>query len=176
MPKIRKPWQESSAQGVLTVLCGPSHSGKSTFVKRYCKGFKVINSDRIRKRQTGSSACSRYEPEVWKTFESQKRKALRTGHNVVLDACHMSERARWHALQGSNDRHKKVCIVFDLPLEAVRQRSLKARRLPLKEVERMWRAFQNSKPTARELIRQGFDEVCFVKGEMLMNRYYPPPG
>ena len=83
--------------------------------------------------------------------------------NVVLDACHMSEKARRHALQGPNARHRKVCVVFDVPLEVVRRRCLRGGRLPLREAERMWRAFRDSKPIARELRRQGFDEVHFVK-------------
>jgi predicted kinase len=101
---------------------------------------------------------------IWEAFESEKRKALREGRNVVLDACHMSRNARRHALQGPNARHRKVCVVFDVPLSAIRKRCVQARRLSGNEAERMWRAFQACKPTAPELRREGFEEVYLCVG------------
>jgi len=119
----------------------------------------VVNSDRIREGLTRRCPQSRREARTWEAFERQKRKALRDGRDVVLDACHLSRRARWHSLQGPNDGHRKVCTVFDLPLEAILERCRRTGRLPLDEAERMWRAFQANKPTADELERLGFDEV-----------------
>jgi len=68
-------------------------------------------------------------------------------------------------LQGPNAPHRKICILFDLPLETIRHRCLKDRRLAVKEAERMWKAFQNCKPSARQLKRYGFDEVYSVRGD-----------
>jgi hypothetical protein len=87
---------------------------------------------------------------------------LKGGRNVVLDACHITEKARWHALQGTNDHHRKICVVFDLPWQTIRKRCLSEKRVSLKEVERMWQAFQHSKPSPNELKMQGFDAVCFM--------------
>jgi predicted kinase len=112
MPGIRGARRESGGQQVLVVLCGPSHSGKSTFARRLCKGFTVVSSDRIRKERGTVFGCPEGERVIWEAFESEKRKALREGRNVVLDACHMSRRARRHALQGPNARHRRVCVVF----------------------------------------------------------------
>jgi len=148
----------------LMVLCGPSHSGKSTFAEKLGGRFRVINSDEIRRCFIHSLTPSECELEVWSIFDRLKHKALADGLNVILDACHMSERARRHSLQGPNRHHLKICIVFDLPLRVVRARCVRARRLSLKEVERMWRAFQQSKPTANQLMAEGFDEVRFVRG------------
>jgi predicted kinase len=149
-------------QPVLLVLCGPSHAGKSTFAARHCKGFEVVNSDRIREGLTGRCPRSRRESRTWEAFERQKREVLTAGRNVVLDACHLSVRARWHSVQGPNDRHWKVCTVFEPQLGVVLARCRRTGRLPPDEVERMWRAFQASKPTADELERLGFDEVHLV--------------
>ena len=159
MSSVRRRGGVSRAQPLLVVLCGPSHAGKSAFAARCCKGFEVVNSDRIRKGLTGQCPRSRREAKTWEAFEQQKRRALSDGCDVVLDACHLSRRARWHSLQGPNDGHRKVCTIFDLPLEAILARCRKTGRLPLAEAERMWRAFQESKPTAEELRRLGFDEV-----------------
>lgn len=147
----------------LLVLCGPSHAGKSTFAEQHCRGFTVISSDRIRRGLTGRCPRSRREARTWEVFEQQKQEALRNGRDVVLDACHLSTRARWHSVQGPNARHRKVCIVFDLPLEAILARCRRTGRVALGEVERIWQAFQASKPTAGELRRLGFDEVRVLR-------------
>jgi len=148
---------------ILHVLCGPSHAGKSTFAEQHCRGFTVVSSDRIRRGLTGRCPRSRREARTWEVFEQQKQEALRNGRDVVLDACHLSTRARWHSVQSPNARHRKVCIVFDLPLEAILARCRRTGRVALSDVERMWQAFQASKPTAGELRRLGFDEVHLVR-------------
>lgn len=148
---------------MLIVLCGPSHTGKSAFSRKLPGDITIISSDEIRKRLTGSFRSSKDETKVWNVFESMKCKALKGGGNVVLDACHISKRARWHSLQGPNAHHRKICVVFDLPLRTIQQRCLKEKRMSLEEAERMWEDFQNSKPTPEELRSQGFDEVYFLK-------------
>ena len=148
---------------MLIVLCGPSHTGKSAFARKLRRNFTIISSDEIRKRLTGSFRSSKDETKVWNVFESMKCKALKGGGNVVLDACHISKRARRHSLQGPNGHHRKICVVFDLPFRAIQERCLKEKRVPLKEVKRMWRDFQNNKPTSEELRSQVFDEVYFLK-------------
>lgn len=147
----------------LIVLCGPSHVGKTAFARRLRDDFAVISPDKIRKRLCVDFVDLKQETKVWGIYESMKRKALEERRNVILDACHISKRARWHSLQGPNARHRKICIVFDLPFRTIRERCLKTKRVPLKEVERMWRAFQKNKPTIDALKAEGFDEVCFVK-------------
>ena len=150
---------------VFVVLCGPSHSGKSTLAQGLGKGFEVVSSDAIRQRLGQGFRGRHCERRVWEVFEAEKHKALESGRSVVLDACHMSKAARWHALQGPRARHRKVCVVFDVPIDTVRERCVKAGRVPLEEVERMWRVFQRDKPTAAGLRREGFDDVCFVGRE-----------
>jgi len=88
---------------------------------------------------------------------------IKQGRNVILDACHISERARCHPLQSVNANYRKICVVFDLDLRTVRERCLKEKRVSLKEVERMWKAFQDTKPSTEELKLQGFDEVYFIR-------------
>lgn len=157
-------WLMGDDRPELIVLCGPSHAGKTTFAKRFCRYFTVISSDEIRRRLPGGLEGCKDEGKVWSFFESAKRMALKVGHNVVLDACHISKEAIWHSLQGPNSRHRKICVVFDLPLRTVRERCVNKKRVPLKKVERMWRDFQKNKPTSEELKRQGFEEIYYVKG------------
>jgi predicted kinase len=150
-------------QPVLIVLCGPSHAGKSTFARRLGRNFMIVSSDRIRKKLANSFKNCECKDKVWKVFEAMKRRALKDGCNVILDACHMSKEARRHSLKGPNHRHRKICVVFDLPLKIIRQRWLKEKRTSLEEVKRMWRDFHNNKPKAKGLRREGFDEVYFIR-------------
>lgn len=159
--------EKAEQQPVLVVLCGPSNVGKTTFARRLSEiseNFTIISPDEIRKQLSVSFGDPKHEAKIWEIYESLKRKALKAGRNVVLDACHISKRARWHALQGPNQQYRKICIVFDLPLRTVMERRDKEKRVSSKEVRRMWQAFQHSKPSPKELKLQGFDEVYFRVG------------
>jgi len=162
--KAERPGQPAGHRPVLLVLCGPSHAGKSTFAARHCRGFEVVSSDRIRRGLGARFGDARHEPRVWEAFARRKREALRAGRNVVLDACHLSPEARWHSVQGPNGRHRKVLVLFDVPLGTVLARCRRTGRLAPAEAARMWRAFQACRPTADELERLGFDEVHAVDG------------
>ena len=122
----------------------------------------MISSDEIRRSLSVGFGGWESEDRVWKIFESEKRKALEERRNIVLDACHLSPEARWHAIQGPNGNYKKICIVFDFPWPVLRERCLRTKRVPLAEVERMWKAFRESKPTTEELKRLGFDEMYSI--------------
>jgi len=150
---------------LLVVLCGPSHAGKTTFTKSLGEGFTVVSSDQIRKRLSWEYGES--EPTVWTAFDGMKKAALNEKGSVVLDACHLSEEARWHALQGVSTVYRKIVVVFDAPLRTVRERCLREGRMPLEEVERMWWGFQRQRRTEEELKAEGFDEVYFVRGGIL---------
>jgi len=154
--------QKAGQKPILIVLCGPSHVGKTTFAQALGGNFTIISTDEIRKRLSVSFGDQDYESKIWDIYESMKRKALRQGRNVILDACHISPKARWHSLQGLNASYQKICVVFDLPLQTIRARCLKEKRVSLKEVKRMWTDFQANKPSIEELKLQGFDKVYFI--------------
>jgi len=164
MPGIRRPGERARTRRMLIVLCGPSHAGKTSFARECCGGLRIVSSDATREQHGTRFARAKREDEVWQSFESQKRRALGDGRDVVLDACHMSARARWHAIEGTAAGHRKICIVFDLPWRAVRRRCRMDGRVRLEEVRRMWKAFDACKPSRDDLLREGFDEVYVVRG------------
>jgi len=163
-PRVLDGYDFEPLYPVLVVLCGPSHSGKSTFAEKSCQGCRVVSSGKIRQRLNGKFRLGWREVEVWEAFDAEKRELARAGYDIVLDACHMSKNARKHALEGVSRRYRKICILFDLPLSVIKERCLKAGRMPLKEVERMWWAFQESRPRAEQLKEEGFDEICVFTG------------
>jgi len=80
--------RESAAHGAgaaagLAVLCGPSHSGKPAFAGRFCKGFRVISSDRIRKERGTVFGRPQEERVVWEVFECEKR--VKTARALMRD-------------------------------------------------------------------------------------------
>lgn len=145
----------------LIVLCGTSHSGKSDYARQYEVTHTIISSDEIR-AELGVK-YGEAEDKVWQIFAARKFEAMLRLDNIILDACHISKRARSHSLQGPNAHHRKICVAFDLPLRTIRERCCKEERVCLKEVERMWKDFQDNKPTAEQLKREGFDEVYFIR-------------
>jgi protein phosphatase len=145
----------------IIVLCGASHSGKSTFAQRFGDRFTIISSDAIRKEITGKYALSEDEDSVWAEFSARKERALRAGRNIVLDACHLSKKGRRHSLEGVNGGYRKICVVFDLPFSVIKERCIRENRMPLATVREIWKRFK--KPTKEELLKDGFDEAHFVR-------------
>lgn len=152
----------------LIVLCGPTHSGKSSFAGEL-KDFVIVNSDSIRKEITGEYKLSDQEGLVWETFSARKSDELKNKRDIVLDACHMSSKARWHALQGADNDYRKICIVFDLPERVIERRCIRENRISLGIAKGMWKSFQKSKPSEEKLKKEGFDDVYFVKNRKLIS-------
>jgi predicted kinase len=165
MIRIRNARAERSAPRdakQIIVLCGPSHSGKSTFARRFAGRFRIISSDEIRRdlTLTKKPEPSQNEDSVWAEFSARKRAAMRAGEHIVLDVCNLSPKARRHALEDVDAGYRKVCVVFDRPFRMLRERCLREKRISLAVVREIWQQFR--KPTKQELLKQGFDEVYFV--------------
>jgi len=151
LKKLQKKCKE------LIVLCGTSHCGKSTYAAKL-RGYNVINSDTIRYNLTGSNGLGSSDGKVWDLFNRLKLECIEKGENIVLDACHITPQARWHALQNA-DGYKTICVLFDVKLNTVKSRCKE------KWATEMWRTFSKTKPTKSDLLDEGFDEVIIVSGE-----------
>lgn len=166
----------ASPRPKLVVPCGPSHTGKSTFADKVAGVFTVVSSEGIRQRLGVDFDRSRVEPAVWSAFRNEKSAALRAERNLVLDACHLSTEARWHSVRGAGSRYGKLLVLFDVPLEVVLARCSATRRLPLEEAKRMWRVFEQNKPTRPELETLGFDWVYVLQHRAETVRQSPAAG
>lgn len=143
----------------LIVMCGVSHSGKSTYVKKKYKNYTYINSDEIRKKITGTFAFTSKEDEskVWQEFFNKKIESIQNKKNIVLDACHLSSQSRWHALRGVPSTYNKVIVVMDVSKNEILKRVDKCKRIKKKYVLSMINDFK--KPNHCE----GFDEIIKVR-------------
>ena len=148
----------------VAVLCGPSHAGKSTFAAGLAGRAQVINPDALREQETGTRVPGAREAYIWQLVTALQRVSFGAGKNVVIDACHVSELARRKALAGAGREYTKWCVVFDVPLETVRERCVAASRVPLPYVEQLWADFAAKKPTPEQLGEEGFTEWAFVDG------------
>ncbi len=144
----------------LIVLCGPSHCGKSTLA-RSLPG-QVVSSDQV--RAALGVKFSREAPRFWAVFEDLKQTALMLGGDVILDACHLSKRARWHSVQNA-EGYYKILVVFDVKPSVLLARARKDRRVAIGEVRRMARDFD--RPTLEEAAELGFDEVRVIEGAQI---------
>jgi hypothetical protein len=110
---------------ILIIVCGLSGSGKSTVARilQHRKGFKVINSDRLRKRLAaaaphervravyGTSIYSdRFSKITYDTMLAEAESLLRDGRGVILDATFKAASDRQLALALAGRRG--VPVVF----------------------------------------------------------------
>ena len=141
----------------IVVMCGVSHSGKTTYAKNRYPKYRYINSDEIRIGMFNSRKISNNESVVWSMFSRKKFDAINKGENIVLDACHISSTSRYHALNGVPSNYKKVLVLMDTSKKVLMKRVEKEKRIDFGIVESMINSFL--KPTAND----GFDKIIVVK-------------
>jgi len=155
--------KNKSKKKEIIVLCGSSHCRKTYYRKPLENLYTVINTDTIRLRLTKDTHLnSKKEPRVWEIFEDLKQISIKHGENIILDACHITPQARWHALRVPCD-YKKICVLFHSKLKTIKSRCKE------KWAVDMWRAFKRNKPTKAELLLEGFDEVREIREEVITN-------
>ena len=144
----------------LIVLCGVSHAGKTTYAEKMCeiKDYKIINTDNIRIKLHGSREIKSDEFKVWALFEKAKTDAINDGEDIILDACHISPQARWHAKKNLNG-HKVKIIVFDVAEKELKRRCKKEKRIKWAIIKNMVDSFNISKTS---LIYEGYQNIQFI--------------
>lgn len=146
----------------LIVLCGVSHSGKSTYaeelVRKYPKKkYVIISSDQIREELYGTRA--KETKRVWNEFGRRKFEAISNKQNIILDACHISAQARWRSLQNTEEYKTKI-IVFNILFKELERRWSKEKRLPFFIIKGMLNTF--GKITKEQLKSEGYKKVEFI--------------
>jgi predicted kinase len=98
----------------LTVLCGPPAAGKSTYVARLTAGPVVLSADR------GAT-----DPEGWRLeLVRAAFRHLEAGHDVVVDACNVTQHHRltWLAV-GRRTGSRCVLVVMRTPWRVCERRN-----------------------------------------------------
>lgn len=82
--------------GRLYVTVGLPRSGKSTLCQKALvpHGYVVVNPDNFRLAIHGQRFLASAEPFVWASVYAAADALLLTGHKVVIDGCHMTQKRR----------------------------------------------------------------------------------
>ena len=145
----------------LIVLCGVSHSGKTTYANKINKKNKyvIINSDEIRIKLHGDRTIKNDENKVWEIFEKKKNNAIKNHKNIILDACHLSSQARWHAKKNINGYVVEI-VVLNPNLKELKSRWEKEnRRIDWEIIKDMYNNFTVSK---NKLRLEGYENVKII--------------
>jgi predicted kinase len=85
----RYPYLKSFSH--LVIMCGPSGSGKSSFILKKYKDYVLISLDQIRKEKFGNISHQKNNREVIQIAKELLKEALRKRQNVVWDATNLKK-------------------------------------------------------------------------------------
>jgi predicted kinase len=142
--------------GSITILCGISGSGKSTWVKEKCRHYVVLCPDEFRRVLTGHDFYGPAEESVWACVKTTARVLAGVQKRAILidaTAVTVSQRSQW--VRMANELKVPIhCIILDVPLSICKERNLaRQRQVPDEVIERQ--AAQLEIPTESE----GFSSV-----------------
>jgi predicted kinase len=119
---------KNKADPVLTIMCGLSHSGKSTWIEKHKNSLEdiVVSPDEIRRVVFGHQFHQSAEPFIWAFAEGMTRMLLEQGKNVILDATNItySSRVKWMIIARNYDIKLRI-IWISTSLEECLKRNKK---------------------------------------------------
>lgn len=123
---ISKTYSQRSAYSDFIVLCGPSGSGKSSWVKQNAPQHRIISLDDIREEVCGKRGDQRQNGKVLAIAKERLRESLRIQQAVVWDATNLRLDFRDQVIQLGRNYHALVTlVVFQLPKKVIYERNKK---------------------------------------------------
>ncbi|WP_084571374.1 AAA family ATPase [Deinococcus misasensis] len=128
----------------LTVLCGLSGSGKSTWIKENHPDTQVISMDDLREDLSGDRGDQSINGQVWQQAREDLKKALREGRKVIWDATNIRKLSRERLVNLGLDYHAHVkMVVFQVaPEEAIKRNRLREHAVPAGVIASQVQGFQ----------------------------------
>jgi len=159
---------KNDLQLYIELLCGISHSGKTTFVKdRYTEGFDgvVLSRDKLvmkyGKGSTYNECWSSLTKELQRMIDTeldeQYERAVKLRLNVVIDLMNLTKRQRSRWLVDLPECYERRARVFKVPYNIIRKRNnmlFDEKFIPENRLREMWNLFEI--PTIQE-----FDYVYY---------------
>ena len=110
----------------LRILCGPSGSGKSSWVAELPKGYEMISLDEIRVELTGKRDDQSRNGEVFQRAVDRLKKLLREKKEVIWDGTNLLRDGRARLVKIGVDYGAFVqIVVFQTPQKEVRRQNKK---------------------------------------------------
>lgn len=121
---IAKTYSHRSAYSDLIILCGPSGSGKSSWIKQNIPQHRVISLDQIRAETCGDRSDQSQNGKVLAIAKERLRESLRIQQAVVWDATNLRLDFRNQITQlGRSYRALVTLIIFQLPKKTIFERN-----------------------------------------------------
>lgn len=149
---------------ILYMTVGVPGSGKSTAVEVFKKeqpNIEIVSSDAMRAELFGDESIQKHTPYLFKKVYERIIGFLKEDKDVVFDACSISKKDRKFMFDeleknGLTDKVDVIACVFEVPIETcIYRQNLRARRVPIKVIERMNKKYE------RPEIEEGFYGVAF---------------
>ncbi|PCK08022.1 MAG: hypothetical protein COA42_11295 [Alteromonadaceae bacterium] len=121
---IAKTYPHRSAYSDLVILCGPSGSGKSSWIKQNIPQHRIISLDDIRAEVCGDRSDQNQNGKVLAIAKERLRESLRIQQAAVWDATSLRLDFRDHVAQLGRNYHALVTlVVFQLPPKVIFDRN-----------------------------------------------------
>lgn len=121
---VARSYQYRDAYAELVVLCGPSCSGKSTWVRENLTGWEVVSMDDIRRELTGDVTDQSRNGQVLQLAKERLKGHLRNHRKVVWDSTNLRRDFRHLPLGLGFDYGAFTrLVVFNLPVAEVHRRN-----------------------------------------------------
>ncbi len=157
---------KNDLQPYIELLCGISHSGKTTFVKdRYTEGFDgvVLSRDKLVMKYGKGSTYNECWDSLTKAMqtiidhdlEEQYDRAIELRLNIVMDLMNLTKRQRSRWIVDLPECYGKRARVFNVPYNIIKKRNdmlFNEKFIPENRLREMWNIFEI--PTVKE-----FDEI-----------------
>lgn len=126
-----------------TLLCGPSGSGKSSWIEKNRTNETIISLDEIRKKITGKRDDQSKNGQVMQAAKEALKQALRDKKNIIWDATNTREDGRKWVINLAKDygAHTKIITIQSPINELIKRNKKRQHPIPLKalmhQIERM---------------------------------------
>lgn len=130
---IARAYQLKDPAASLTLLWGPSGSGKSEWIDRQADGAQVISLDALREEIAGNREDQSMNGQVLQAAKERLKAAFRKGERVIFDATNLRRELRGSTLQLGIDygAHTRI-LALQTPLTTLQNRN-KKRQHPVRE-------------------------------------------
>lgn len=169
MFQLKNEWNFVMNVPVIYILVGLPGSGKSTWVSKKIleENLVIVSTDDIieniakEKNLTYSDVWESSIKHATKLSEKIFLNALYDGKSIVWDQTNMTAKKRKTILSKIQRDYKKVCVVFEAPLDVIKERLVKreketGKRIPEFVLINMLKSYEEPN------LSEGFDKIIKV--------------